>query len=50
VFEVVAAFLVCELVKDSAAEIPECVDGSLGSITEQLLKFREGQFDGIQVG
>ena len=41
VFEVVAAFFICELVEDAATETPEGINGAFGSVSQQLLEFRK---------
>lgn len=48
--EVVAAFFWCEEVKDFAAELPEALGRSPGSVAEQFLQFGEGELDGVKVG
>lgn len=47
--KVISALGFGELVEDGTAEFPELVDGSLGTVAEQLFELRERQFDWIQI-
>jgi hypothetical protein len=50
VLKIVSALGFRELVEDAAAEFPEIVDGSCGSVSEQLLQLGKCQLNRVQIG
>ena len=48
--DIVSAFILGEEVEDLAAELPEGLVGSSGSVAEEFFELAEGHFDGVEVG